>query len=129
MPPPYLHSVFVVDPDAAIRDGMQLLLDSFSIEVHAYADAQSFLQNAVAAANGCVLIENELPDLSGLELLKRLREHGNNVPVLLFTSSNDEGLVRQALDQGALDVMRKPLQSKRMIERLRAVLGATPRAC
>lgn len=119
----------MVDPDAAIRDGMQLLLDSFSIEVHAYADAQSFLQNAVAVANGCVLIESELPDLSGLELLKRLREHGNNVPVLLFTSSNDEGLVRHALDQGALDVMRKPLQSKRMIERLRAVLGAAPRAC
>lgn len=119
----------MVDPDAAIRDGMQLLLDSFSIKVHAYADAQSFLQNAVAAANGCVLIENELPDLSGLELLKRLRERGNNVPVLLLTSANDEGLVRHALDQGALEVMRKPLQSKRMIERLQAVLGKTPRAC
>lgn len=121
-----MHSVFVVDPDAAIRDGLENLLDSFSIKAHTYANAQSFLHDAAATAAGCVLIENDLPDLCGLEVLKRLRQHGNSLPVLLLTSSNDTGLVKQALHQGAFGVLHKPLASERLIEQLQTVLNPMP---
>lgn len=119
-------AVYVLDPDEAVRDGVRLLLDSLNIEVRTYPDGASFLQEAASTAQGCALIESQLPDVNGLALLSRLRGMGNTIPVLLLTSSSDQGLDRHAVEQGAECVLHKPMVSEQLLQRLASLLSPTP---
>lgn len=122
----YQNAVYILDPDEAIRDGVRVLLDSFDIKVLTYANGRAFLQDADSAIHGCALIESQLPDLDGLTLLSRLREMGNNMPVLLLTSSPDEGLARHALESGVASVIRKPMDSEHLLRKLASILQPPP---
>lgn len=116
------YQIYVVDPDDAVRDGIRILLDSFGVRVHSYSDGNSFLNEAVRTASGCVLVEAMLPDGSGVDLVKNLRRAGNIVPVLMMTSSPEIGLTRQAVSHGAASVLRKPLASEQLLGWLEALL-------
>lgn len=120
------NKVYVLDPDEAVRDGLRVLLDSFDIEVNVFPDGESFLEEAASEAQGCALIESQLPDINGLALLSRLRQMGNSIPVLLLTSSPDEGLARQALERGAACVIRKPLAGEHLLQHLASLLHPVP---
>jgi len=120
------YTVYVLDPDEAVCDGVRLLLDSFDIEVKAYPDAESFLEEVASNAQGCALIESQLPDVNGLALLSRLRAMGNNMPVLLLTSSRDDGFASQAVERGAASVIRKPMIGENLLRQLASLLQPTP---
>jgi two-component system response regulator FixJ len=120
------NAVYVLEPDDGIRDGIRSLLDSFDVEVRTYPDGASFLQHDARSAQGCALIESQLPDLSGLALLGRLRAMGNTIPVVLLTSSRDDGLEQQAVEQGVAGVIHKPMVSERLLEQLASLLPQPP---
>lgn len=122
----YENTVYVLDPDDAVRDGLRVLLESFDLQVRGYPEARSFLREAAAKTRGCALIESHLPDLEGLAVLSRLREMGNTIPVLLLTSSHDERLARQALEKGAANVIRKPLLNDQLLRQLARLLDPAP---
>ena len=105
---------------------MRILLDSFEIEVSTYRDGESFLEEAASTAEGCALIESQLPDVNGLALLSRLRDMGNTIPVLLLTSSRDEGLAKQAVERGAASIIRKPMVSEHLLRQLASLLHPSP---
>jgi len=121
-----LHIVYVLDPDEAVRDSLQILLDSFDIQVRSYTDAESFLQEAAGDARGCALVENRLPDIDGMTLISRLRGMGSDIPVLLLTSTQDDGLARRALEKGFAGVIHKPLLNKHLLRQLALLLQPTP---
>ena len=124
---PSIHQiVYVLDADAAVRDGVRLLLESFNIEVRGYADGKSFLDDAAPKARGCALIESQLPDFNGLTILSALRKMGNTLPVLLLTSSRDNGLDHHALEQGAACVIRKPMMSEQLLHWLASLMDPVP---
>jgi FixJ family two-component response regulator len=120
------NTVYVLDPDEAVRDGIRVLLDSFNIQVRAFPNAESFMREAAANTHGCALIESHLSDLDGLTLLSRLREMGNTIPVLLLTSSHDEHLALQALEKGAASVIHKPLLNEHLLRQLARLLDPAP---
>ena len=122
------YTVYVLDPDEAVRDGVRLLLGSFDIEVKAFPDGESFLEECPPSAQGCILIESQLPDVNGLVLLSRLRDKGNTMPVLLLTSSRDEDLAKQAEERGAASVIRKPMVSEHLLRQLASLLQPPPPA-
>jgi FixJ family two-component response regulator len=124
--PQIAQAVYVLEPDEAVRDGIRLLLDSLNIEVKTYPDGESFLKEAASTAQGCALIESQLPDLSGLTLICRLRAMGNTIPVLLLTSSRDDGLARHALEQGVACVLHKPMASEQLLQRVAALMHPLP---
>jgi two-component system response regulator FixJ len=124
--PQIAQAVHVLEPDEAVRDGIRLLLDSLNIEVKTYPDGESFLKEAASTAQGCALIESQLPDLSGLTLICRLRAMGNTIPVLLLTSSRDDGLARHALEQGVTCVLHKPMASEQLLQRVAALMHPLP---
>ena len=82
--------VHVVDPDQAIADGLETLLHTYGMQVRYYPDAESFLAARPRRARGhcCLLVEADLPGLSGPALLQQIRDGFAHVPVLLFVSTS-----------------------------------------
>lgn len=122
----FRHTVYVLEPDDAVRDGLRILLDCFEIEVRCFSDAESFMRAAASNTGGCALIENRLPDGDGLTLLSRLQALGNAIPVVLLSSSRDTNLATRALELGAAGVICKPLLNQQLLTQLASLLQPTP---
>lgn len=123
MPTSVHPTVFVIDPDEAIRDGISLLLGSYDLVVKTYPNAEMFLRETMPRDADCILTESELPGISGIELLRHLRARGKQVPVILLTSSLDSGLLQDAQGRGVADIIRKPLINKKLFPSVDAVLN------
>jgi two-component system response regulator FixJ len=101
--------VAVVDDDEAVRESLRFLLDIAGYDVAAFASGCAFLRADGARVPACVLIDQHMPQLTGLELLRRLRDAGRDLPVALMTGSPSAELTRRAQELGAADVLEKPL--------------------
>lgn len=108
--------VFVVDDDAAIRDSLVLLLSLKGIRTLAFANADSVLQAFDAKWRGCFLVDLRMPGLSGIELLKALRDRGSLLPLIIMTAHGDVPSARAALKGGALDFLEKPIDDEVLFE-------------
>jgi DNA-binding response OmpR family regulator len=120
--------VHVVDPDESIGDALSTLLETYQIGVQTYPDAKSFLDANVIESMGssCLLIENSLPGLSGLSLLRQLRDQNYNHPVIILTDIASAELRAQARRLGATDLLEKPLMSSFLLDRLMKIFPNEP---
>lgn len=118
------NTVHVIDPDESIGEALSALLGSYQIEVRSYATAEIFLEsvNLENDQSGCLLVESNLPGLSGLALLEKLCQRSFSLPVILLTDFANSNLRRQALRFGAADVLEKPLMDAFLLERLTQLL-------
>ena len=114
--------VHVVDDDEAVRDSMAFLLRSAQIEVEAYESAVAFLGKAAGAA-GCVVTDVRMPEMTGIELVRRLKELGNKLPVIVMTGHGDVPLAVEAMKAGAVDFIEKPFDEATMLTAVRAALA------
>lgn len=122
------ETVFIIDPDEAIREGLKALLDTLAIPVLCFPHAEAFL-DATAGQRpncGCLLVEANLPGLGSLPLLRRLRGEGVKVPVVVLASTSNRDIAEQALQAGATDVIDKPLVNDHLLKRLRQLLSRAP---
>jgi two-component system response regulator FixJ len=99
----------VVDDDEAVRDSVAFLLRSAQIEVETYESAVAFLGKA-AGATGCVLTDVRMPEMSGIELMRRLKELAIKLPVIVMTGHGDVPLAVEAMKAGAVDFIEKPFE-------------------
>lgn len=121
-------TVYIVDPDEAIRDALTTLLSTLNIHVLCYPDAETFLHchSAKNLNRGCLLVEIDLPAMSGLALLKQLRAEGARLPIVLLSSTHDQAIADRALQAGANCVADKPLVDKLSLRRLLLLLRQVP---
>ena len=117
------NDIFVIDPDEAIRDSISTLLNSFGANVYDFRDAASFLSAFQCSMTGCVLVENQLPDRNGLELLTQIRSMGCKIPVLIITSITEKAFLREAKILGATEVLIKPLDSRTLLSHIQLALS------
>jgi len=110
--------VFVVDDDEAVRDSMCALLESAGIEVRDYASAIDFLRSTSLHTDGCLLLDVNMPGMSGIELLERLRSEGNQMPVIIMTARSDRTLKERVLRSGALEILDKPVDEGLLMKAL-----------
>lgn len=100
--------VAVVDDDIAVLDSLRVLLEATGHRVAVYASAAAFL-----AAGGtwpaCLILDHQMPEMTGLELAARLRQDGARVPVLLVTGALSLTIVARAAELGIERVLEKPL--------------------
>jgi two-component system response regulator FixJ len=108
--------VGVVDDDAAVRDSLRFLLEAAGFNVVTFASAEQFL--AVTDPDGvdCLLLDHHMPQVTGLEMLRRLRRAGWELPVALMTGSPSAQLMRRALELGAVVVLEKPLTDQALFQ-------------
>lgn len=113
-------TIHVVDDDAALRDSLRTLLEASGFVVRTYESATAILISGPAIP-GCVLTDVRMPDIDGLALLRRLREQGIQLPVIVMTGQGDIAIAVQAMKAGAVDFLEKPFGDE-------SLLGAIGRA-
>src|SRR5689334_4803437 len=115
--------VHVIDDDEAMRDSLAFLLGAIGMEVRTYESAMEFLEVAPKAAAGCVITDVRMPGLSGVDLLRRLRELKLGIPVIVITGHGDVPLAVEAMKSGALDFLEKPFDDEVLLASVRSALN------
>lgn len=99
--------VGIIDDDNAVRDSMKFLLEVSGHVVEAFASACDFLA-AETQHLACVIVDHHMPDMTGLQLVERLRAEGRDIPILLITGSPSPAIVSRAAELGIHRVLEKP---------------------
>jgi FixJ family two-component response regulator len=108
--------VAVVDDDDAVRDSLRFLLEIAGFSVATYGSAAQFLREAPIAELACLVVDQHMPDQTGLQLVSRLRALGVTLPVALITGSPSADLNRLARDLNVAKVMEKPLDDDVLLD-------------
>jgi FixJ family two-component response regulator len=117
--------VFVVDDDASVRESVEDLTQRAGLRSELFASAREFLRHPRTAAPCCLVLEAQLPDLTGLELQSRVAAERNEMPVIFITSCEEVPTIVRAMKAGALEFLAKPFDAA---ELLRAVHDAIERS-
>lgn len=120
--------VGVIDPDPVARNGLSTLLRGLGIDVSTFDSAESFLLATNGRHVGCLIVDLLLPGMSGLELLRRLRSAGNDVPVILLADESDVPTAVAAMREGATDFIEKPYVDVAVMKQVQKLLRSPPPA-
>ena len=118
-----LPRVVIVDDDAAVRAALAFALELEGFSVECFGSGEALLQHALPATGACLLIDERLPGMSGLDALLRLRERQVMLPAILMTSHPDRVLRSAARDAG-VPILEKPLFGDVLTLAIRAALSA-----
>ena len=117
------ETVYVIDDDDVARDSLAFLFRTADVRVRAYASATEFLAAAPTLKGGCVVTDVRMPQMDGLELLRRLRALDLGLPVIVMTGHGDIPLAVEAMKAGAADFFEKPFNDDAMLAAVRRALG------
>jgi two-component system response regulator FixJ len=115
--------VHVVDDDQAVRESLAFLLRTAQIEVKTYDSAATFLGSRPQTGSGCVITDVRMPEISGIDLLKRLRELAIALPVIVITGHADVPLAVEAMKLGAVDFLEKPFDDDALLAAVHSALA------
>ena len=115
--------IYVIDDDDAVRQSLEFLLRSAKFRVQVYESAEAFLKAVPAPGSGCIVTDVRMPEMSGIELLRRLREMRVELPVIVMTGHGDVPLAVEAMKAGAADFIEKPFDDEVMLGALRSALA------
>jgi two-component system response regulator FixJ len=114
--------VHIIDDDEGQRESLAFLLRSANFEVRSSESAKPFLDELPHAVPGCVITDVRMPDMSGIELLRCLKELKISVPVIVITGHGDIALAVEAMKMGAADFFEKPFDDDLLVASVRAAL-------
>ncbi|HEY0282986.1 MAG TPA: chemotaxis protein CheB [Rhizomicrobium sp.] len=106
--------IFIVDDDARIREGIRGMFEEEGMAVEDYGTCEAFLDAYHPGREGCLLIDAYMPGMSGLELLKHLRDAGHRLPAIMITGNSDVPMAVQAMKAGASDFLEKPIRNSEL---------------
>jgi FixJ family two-component response regulator len=114
--------VFVVDDDASMREALELLFKSVGLEVLSYDSPQSFLEAARPDVPSCLVLDVQLPGLSGLDLQERLFKSGVDIPIVFVTGHANVPMTVRAMKAGAIEFLTKPIRDQDILDAVDAAL-------
>jgi two-component system, LuxR family, response regulator FixJ len=116
------RTVFVVDDDDAVREGIAFLLDSAGFRVTAFASAGDFLAAHADGRRGCLVLDVRMPHMTGLELQQELNARRSRLPTIFITGHGTVTTAIAALRAGAFDFIEKPVRDDILIDSVRRAL-------
>ena len=114
--------VHLIDDDDDARESLAFLLGTADVEVHTYDSAVAFLKALPQATTGCIITDVRMPEIDGMELLRRLNEKGSSLPVIVMTGHGDVPLAVEAMKLGAVDFLEKPFDDEALLGAVRMAL-------
>lgn len=118
--------VFIVDDDEAVRESLKLLLESYGFAVDAYASSREFLRHYRPTRRQCLILDQHLPDVSGLDFLASADAATLELPVILLTGRGDPALRERALTLGVVAYFDKPVAGDELLTTIAAAVGDLP---
>ncbi|CAN7289193.1 response regulator [Rhizobium leguminosarum] len=116
------RTIAVVDDDASIRRSVGRLVNAYGFANVEYASAEAFLVRDPAVAIDCLVLDIGLGGIAGIELQRRLKEAGVNLPVIFITALEDERLRAEAEREGCIAYLRKPFAGSVLIAAIKKAL-------
>jgi len=115
--------VHVIDDDDAVRDSLAFLLASSGLQAETHPSATIFLEKFPDTNVGCVVTDIRMPEISGIDLLRRIRETDPALPVIVITGHGDVPMAVEAMKLGAADFIEKPFDDDTLIASIRSALN------
>lgn len=119
---PSAFCIYVIDDDPIIRETMRRLFQAEGWSVVLHASAEAFLAEARPDGLGCLLVDNLLPGISGVELITQLRAEKHLFPAVILTGHGDAAMAVSALKAGAFDLIEKPASAAELLTTLRLAI-------
>jgi FixJ family two-component response regulator len=114
--------VFVVDDDVSVRESLELLIAEAGWRPELFASAEQFLARPRPHCPSCLVLDVNLPDLSGLELQRRIRDERAEMPIIFITGHCDIPMTVEAMKGGAIEFLTKPVAPEVLLEAIESAL-------
>jgi two-component system response regulator FixJ len=116
--------VHVIDDDEAMRQSLAFLLDAAGYAARTYESGPDFLKHVKALEPGCILTDVRMPEMNGLELVRRLKTEGVTLPVIVLTGHGDVPLAVEAMKAGVRDFLEKPFDDEVLLSAVASALDS-----
>ncbi len=116
-------AVYVIDDDDAVRESLELLLDSVDQKTECFASAQAFLDAFSNDMLGCIVLDIRMPGMNGMELQKELNRQGSILPIIFVTGHGDVPMAVEAMQHGAVDFVQKPYREQELLDKVNQALA------
>ena len=120
--------VSIVDDDESVRLATTLLVASLGLDAIGFASAPAFLASAAPEETCCLIVDVNMPDMSGIELQATLQRRRPSLPVIFITAFPSDEIERRARSGGATCFLVKPFKPDALVDCINAALGIDPRA-
>jgi FixJ family two-component response regulator len=124
-----MRLVCIVDDDESLRRSVSNLLTSVGFRVETFVSAEAFLESIHRENTGCLVVDLQMPGMSGLDLITHLAATGSGIPAVILTAHGDSEARRRSLEAGAIAFLGKPFRADALLEAVRSALdqgGARP---
>ena len=115
-------TIYLIDDDDAIRRSLSRMLADVGYDVFDYNSATSFLSNSRVVSPAVILLDMQMPDLSGLELLDCLEKNGSTTPIIFLSGQSHPQQIVKGLKKGALDFLFKPFNLEELLNAIQTAL-------
>lgn len=118
-----LLTIAIVEDDDGVRVAYADLMSSYGYEVRAFESAEDFIASNCQNEVECLILDQRLPGLSGLELQAQLKHENSKLPIVFVTSQDDDVTRNRALENGAVHFLNKPIDPDELAECVSEALG------
>ena len=119
--------VCIVDDDDAVRDSLQILLETMGYSIRSFESGPEFLEACATFGAGCVLLDIRMPKISGMEVQEKLKSIQPDLPVIIITGHGDVTTAVQAMRAGAIDFIEKPFEEDALLASVENALSQAQR--
>ena len=114
--------ISIVDDDASIREALKSLMRSVQYNAEAFASAEEFLASERLNDTACLILDVNLPGMSGFELQSQLNSEQRAIPIIFITAHADDASRQRALKSGAIDFLGKPVRCEPLFRAIQSAL-------
>jgi two-component system response regulator FixJ len=115
--------VYLIDDDEAVRHSLEFLLKTAGIEARGFESAKTFLEMLPRIKTGCIITDVRMPEITGIDLLRRVKESSLDIPVIVITGHGEISLAVEAMKIGAVDFLEKPFDDDLLLASVRSALN------
>jgi len=116
-------TVFVIDDDALIREGIQSLIRSIGLRVETYSSARDFMFAKRPDTPACLVLDVRMPGLSGLDLQRQLSDANIDIPIIFITGHGDIPMTVRAMKDGAMEFLTKPVRGQDLLDAVQKAIA------
>jgi FixJ family two-component response regulator len=114
--------IAIIDDDEAMRDSLRDLMEAAGLVARCFGSAEEFLESDLHTRAACLIVDIHMPNMSGLQLLARLKEEECDIPIICITAHGDARMRIRAMREGAVEFLSKPFDHHLLLKGVRAAL-------